>query len=135
MGMNIKEISTEALAYLGDSVLEIRVREKLVRDGISGSGSLNRASLSYVKASEQAAATHRIIPHLTAEEALIYKRGRNMSGGNVPKSATMSEYRAATGMEVLFGYLHLAERYERIDELFLKAYQTEENTQETETEK
>lgn len=133
--MNIKEISTEALAYLGDSVLEIRVREKLVRDGISGSGSLNRASLSYVKASEQAAATHRIIPHLTAEEALIYKRGRNMSGGNVPKSATMSEYRAATGMEVLFGYLHLAERYERIDELFLKAYQTEENTQETETEK
>ena len=133
--MNIKEISTEALAYLGDSVLEIRVREKLVRDGISGSGSLNRASLSYVKASEQAAATHRIIPHLTAEEALIYKRGRNMSGGNVPKSATMAQYRAATGMEVLFGYLHLAERYERIDELFLKAYQTEENTQETETEK
>lgn len=133
--MNIKEISTEALAYLGDSVLEIRVREKLVRDGISGSGSLNRASLSYVKASEQAEAMHRIIPLLTEEEALIFKRGRNMSGGNVPKSATMSEYRAATGMEVLFGYLHLAERYERIDELFLKAYQTEENTQETETEK
>ena len=52
--MNIKEISTEALAYLGDSVLEIRVREKLVNDGISGSGALNRASLSYVKASEQA---------------------------------------------------------------------------------
>ena len=135
MGMNIKEISTEALAYLGDSVLEIRVREKLVRDGISGSGSLNRASLSYVKASEQAEAMHRIIPLLTEEEALVFKRGRNMSGGNVPKSATMSEYRAATGMEVLFGYLHLAERYERIDELFLKAYQTEENTQETETEK
>lgn len=133
--MNIKEISTEALAYLGDSVLEIRVREKLVRDGISGSGSLNRASLSYVKASEQAEAMHRIIPLLTEEEALVFKRGRNMSGGNVPKSATMSEYRAATGMEVLFGYLHLAERYERIDELFLKAYQTEENTQETETEK
>lgn len=133
--MNIKEISTEALAYLGDSVLEIRVREKLVRDGISGSGSLNRASLSYVKASEQAEAMHRIIPLLTEEEALVFKRGRNMSGGNVPKSATMAQYRAATGMEVLFGYLHLAERYERIDELFLKAYQTEENTQETETEK
>ena len=50
--MNIKEVSTEALAYLGDSVLEIRVREKLVSDGISGSGNLNRASLAYVKASE-----------------------------------------------------------------------------------
>lgn len=127
-GVNIKEISTEALAYLGDSVLEIRVREKLVRDGISGSGNLNRASLSYVKASEQAAAMHRIIPLLTEEESLIYKRGRNMSGGNVPKSATMAEYRSATGMEVLFGYLHLLERFDRIDELFLTAYQTEEKT-------
>ena len=120
--MNIKEVSTEALAYLGDSVLEIRVREKLVNDGISGSGNLNRASLLYVKASEQAAAMHRIIPILSDEEALVFKRGRNMSGGNVPKSATMSEYRTATGMEVLFGYLHLLGRHERIDELFSLAY-------------
>ena len=120
--MNIKEVSTEALAYLGDSVLEIRVREKLVNDGISGSGNLNRASLSYVKASEQAAAMHRIIPLLDDEETLVFKRGRNMSGGNVPKSATMSEYRTATGMEVLFGYLHLIGRAERIDELFSLAY-------------
>ena len=130
--MNIKEISTEALAYLGDSVLEIRVREKLVHDGISGSGNLNRASLSYVKASEQAAAMHRILPLLTEEEELIYKRGRNMSGGNVPKSATMSQYRAATGMEVLFGYLHLLGRFERIDELFQRAYENEEKIKETE---
>lgn len=122
--MNIKEVSTEALAYLGDSVLEIRVREKLVNDGISGSGNLNRASLSYVKASEQAAAMHRIIPVLDEEETLVFKRGRNMSGGNVPKSATMSEYRIATGMEVLFGYLHLLGRQERIDELFSIAYST-----------
>ena len=120
--VNIKEVSTEALAYLGDSVLEIRVREKLVNDGISGSGNLNRASLLYVKASEQAAAMHRIIPILSDEEALVFKRGRNMSGGNVPKSATMSEYRTATGMEVLFGYLHLLGRHERIDELFSLAY-------------
>ena len=122
--MNIKEVSTEALAYLGDSVLEIRVREKLVRDGISGSGNLNRASLAYVKASEQAAAMHRIIPSLDEEETLVFKRGRNMSGGNVPKSATMSEYRTATGMEVLFGYLHLLGRNERIDALFSLAYPT-----------
>ncbi len=120
--MNIKEVSTEALAYLGDSVLEIRVREKLVNDGISGSGNLNRASLAYVKASEQAAAMHRLTEVLTEEEALVYKRGRNMSGGNVPKSATMAEYRTATGMEVLFGYLHLLGRHARIHELFNIAY-------------
>ena len=72
---------------------------------------------------------------LSEEEAKVYKRGRNMSGGNVPKSATMSEYRAATGMEVLFGYLHLTGQSERIDELFTFAYQNDENTNETETEK
>lgn len=130
--MNINEISTEALAYLGDSVLEIRVRELLVKKGISGSGRLNSASLSYVKASEQAAAMHRIAPFLSEEESLVFKRGRNMSGGNVPKSATMSEYRTATGMEVLFGYLHLLGRVERIDELFKKAYQIEEEQKESE---
>ena len=121
--MDIKELSTEALAYLGDSVLEIRVREKLVKEGISSSGDLNRASLAYVKASEQAAAMRRILPVLSEEEEQVFKRGRNMSGGNVPKSATMSEYRTATGMEVLFGYLHYLGRAERIDELFEIAYQ------------
>ena len=121
--MDIKELSTEALAYLGDSVLEIRVREKLVKEGISSSGELNRASLLYVKASEQAAAMRRILPVLSEEEEQVFKRGRNMSGGNVPKSATMSEYRTATGMEVLFGYLHYLGRADRIDELFEAAYQ------------
>ena len=125
--MDIKELSTEALAYLGDSVLEIRVREKLVRDGIGHSGELNRASLSFVKASEQAAAMRRIIPILSEEEALVFKRGRNMSGGNVPKSATVSEYRIATGMEVLFGWLKLSGRDERIAELFRIGYGLDEN--------
>ena len=132
MNVDIRELSTEALAYLGDSVIEIRVREKLVRDGIGHSGELNRASLAFVKAGEQAAAMRRIIPILSEEEALVFKRGRNMSGGNVPKSATVSEYRIATGMEVLFGYLHYAGRQDRIDELFEIAYNLKENT-ETET--
>lgn len=132
MNVDIRELSTEALAYLGDSVIEIRVREKLVRDGIGHSGELNRASLAFVKAGEQAAAMRRIIPILSEEESLVFKRGRNMSGGNVPKSATVSEYRIATGMEVLFGYLHYAGRTERIDELFEIAYNLKENT-ETET--
>ena len=124
--VDIKELSTEALAYLGDSVLEIRVREKLVKEGISSSGDLNRASLAYVKASEQAAAMRRILPVLSEEEEQVFKRGRNMSGGNVPKSATMSEYRTATGMEALFGYLHLKGDRDRIELLFSKAYSEEE---------
>ena len=123
--MNIKEISTEALAYLGDSVIELRVRELLVERGISGSGNLNRESLAFVKAGAQAAAMHRIAESLSEEESAIYKRGRNMSGGNVPKSATMSEYRTATGMEVLFGYLHVTGQFDRIDQLFRQAYELE----------
>ena len=128
MNIKIKEISTEALAYLGDSVIELKVRELLVERGIGGSGELNRQSLSFVKATAQAAAMRRIIPMLSEEEEAVFKRGRNMSSGNVPKSATMSEYRTATGMEVLFGYLHLSEKRERIDELFYQAYcNTEES--------
>ena len=126
MNVNTKEISTEALAYLGDCVIELKVRELLVDSGISGSGNLNRQSLLYVKASAQAAAMRKILPLLTEEESLVFKRGRNMSGGNVPKSATVSEYRAATGMEVLFGFLHVKGDNARIDELFCKAYSSDE---------
>ncbi len=132
MNIKLKEISVEALAYLGDCVIELKVREHLVESGISSSGKLNKTSLNFVKASAQARAMHRLIPILTEEEASIFKRGRNMSGGNVPKSATMSEYRAATGMEVLFGYLHIEGKSDRIDELFAIAYSdngSEENTE------
>ena len=122
MHIKIKEISTEALAYLGDCVIELCVREHLVGKGISGSGNLNRASLLFVKASAQARAMQRLLPLLTEDELAVFKRGRNMSGGNVPKSATMSEYRAATGMECLFGYLHVLEKSDRIKELFSAAY-------------
>jgi ribonuclease-3 family protein len=122
LDIKIKEVSTEALAYLGDCVIELRVRELLVSKGISGSGNLNRASLLFVKASAQAQAMQRILPLLSDEELAVFKRGRNMSGGNVPKSATMSEYRAATGMECLFGYLYLLGRADRISEIFSAAY-------------
>ena len=122
LSVKIKEISTEALAYLGDCVIELKVRERLVDSGISGSGNLNKASLLYVKAGAQAAAMRKLLPILTEEETAVFKRGRNMSGGNVPKSATMSEYRTATGMEVLFGYLHLTGQKERVDNLFDLAY-------------
>jgi ribonuclease-3 family protein len=60
----------------------------------------------------------RIEPHLTEEEAVVYRRGRNMGHGNVPKSASVAEYRRATGMEALFGYLHLTGQTERMETLF-----------------
>ena len=117
--------STAALAYLGDCVIEICVRERLVRAGISSSARLNRLALDFVRAPMQAQAMKNILPLLTEEEEGVFHRGRNLGHGSTPKSATMAEYRAATGMEALFGYLHLAERKDRIDQLFAAAYPDE----------
>ena len=117
--------STAALAYLGDCVIEMCVRERLVRAGIASSARLNKLALDFVRAPMQAQAMKNILPLLNEEEEGVFHRGRNTGHGNTPKSATMAEYRAATGMEALFGYLHLAGRKDRIDELFAVAYPDE----------
>ena len=125
--VDLKEISSAALAYLGDCVLEMCVREYLVRLGLSSSAKLNQEALNFVRASKQAQAMLRILPHLDEEETAVFKRGRNHGHGNTPKSATVSEYRSATGMEALFGYLKLAGREDRIEELFAIGYEIENN--------
>lgn len=118
----LNELATPALAYLGDCVLELRVREHLVGKGLSKSAHLNDAALGFVRASAQAAAMKKILPLLDEEETRAFLRGRNSSHVHVPKSATVEDYRAATGMETLFGYLHVSGAFDRIDELFRAAY-------------
>ena len=118
----IHTYSTASLAYLGDCVIELCVREHLVRSGISSSAKLNREALNYVRASAQANAMKNILPLLSEDEEAAFRRGRNIGHTNTPKSATVSEYRSATGMEALFGYLHLLGKQERIHELFKQAY-------------
>ena len=120
--IDIKTVSTAALAYLGDSVLEVCVREHLVSCGISTSAHLNKEALSFVRATAQADAMKNIIDLLDEDEAAVFRRGRNIGHTATPKSASMSEYRAATGMEALFGWLHLSGKEERIRELFRAAY-------------
>lgn len=130
--MELSDITTPALAYLGDSVLEVCVRTYLVTErGLSTSAHLNRASLEFVRASAQSEAVGRMEPHLTEEEAAVYRRGRNMGHGNVPKSASVAEYRRATGMEVLFGYLHLTGQTDRLDHLFRLGYGLDPDATET----
>jgi ribonuclease-3 family protein len=121
--MELSDITTPALAYLGDSVLEVCVRTYLVTEqGLSTSAHLNRASLDFVRAAAQSEAMGRLEPCLTEAEAAVYRRGRNMGHGNVPRSASVAEYRRATGMEVLFGYLHVTRQTERLDYLFRVGY-------------
>lgn len=122
MENKLNTYSTASLAYLGDSVIEICVRERLVRSGLSSSASLNKRALDFVRATAQADAMKNIIPVLSEEENAVFHRGRNIGHTNTPKSSTVAEYRMATGMEALFGYLYLAGRQERIAELFDIAY-------------
>lgn len=122
MKQALNTYSTASLAYLGDCVLELCVRQYLVKSGLSSSATLNKRALDFVRATAQAEAMKRLQPYLTEEEEAVFRRGRNVGHTNTPKSATVAEYRAATGMEALFGWLHLAGRQDRIDELFLIAY-------------
>ena len=126
MENSLNTYSTASLAYLGDCVIEMCVRERLVKSGLSSSAKLNKAALDFVRAPKQAEAMKNITDMLTEDETAVFHRGRNMGHSSTPKSATVAEYRAATGMEALFGYLYLAGRKERIKELFDIAYQTEQ---------
>jgi len=112
-------VSAAALAYLGDSVWEVLIRRRLVLSGIAQP---SEAALAYVTAAAQSDAVERLMPHLTEEEEDAYRRGRNSVHGNVPKRATVAQYRRATGLEALFGYLELCGSAERMDELITLAF-------------
>ena len=120
--INPANLSSAALAYLGDSVIEICVRRFLVGAGISHSAELNSLALGFVRASAQSEAIKVILPILTEDEEAAFRRGRNMGHSSSPKSATVGQYRAATGMEALFGWLYIQGQHDRIDELFNIAY-------------
>ena len=109
------------LAYLGDAVIELAARERLVKSGNIPPGRLHAEALLFVAASKQSAALENILPLLHKSETEIYKRGRNAKS-RAPKSASVSEYRRATGMECLFGYLYLSGEQSRIAELFDAAF-------------
>ena len=108
-----------SLAYLGDAVLEIFVREELVRSGVKNP---SIESLKYVTAPNQSAALEKILPHLSEDEEAEFRRGRNCVHSGVPKSSTPAQYRRATGLEVLFAYLYLTGNESRARELFRLGY-------------
>lgn len=121
------DITPAALAYLGDSVIEVLTRERLVSAGIPDSARLNLAAAKYVRATVQSDAVERILPLLDEAEAAVYRRARNVGHTNTPRSASPAEYRRATGMEALFGWLWLGgeEGKTRARELFCAAYGNE----------
>ena len=114
----LAEAGPLTLAYMGDAVFELLTRERIVLAGETPPAELNRLARGYVTAVAQSAAVERLLPLLDEDETAVYKRGRNAKSAHAPKSAGAVEYRRATGLECLFGYLYLAGRIERARALF-----------------
>lgn len=118
--MGINEINIISLAYLGDAVYELKVRDYLISTGISKVNKLQKEAMNFVTAKSQAKFINYFIDNeiLTEEEIDYVKRGRNASVYSHPKNTDIVTYKWATGFESLFGYLFLNDNKERIDELF-----------------
>lgn len=112
-----KQMSPLALAFLGDAVFELYVREKLLEQGNAPAQQLHRKAVGYVCARAQSQAVEEISGLLTPEEEGVFRRGRN-AHSHPPKNADVADYRRATGLEALFGYLHLCGDTARARELF-----------------
>ncbi len=117
-----------ALAFMGDSVYEQLVREKLILSANMPAGKLHSLTVRYVCCEFQSVASEKILPLLTEEESDIFRRGRNAGGITPPKHSSVREYRTATALECLFGYLYLTGRQERIDELFEIIWTNQDST-------
>ncbi|NBH83097.1 ribonuclease III [bacterium C-53] len=111
---NPKEYSPLALAFIGDAVYSLVIRTIIVDRGNVPVNRLHKETTSLVKAEAQAAVAEALHPLLTQEEEAIYRRGRNAKSGSSAKNASIQDYRKATGMEALTGYLYLKGDMERI---------------------
>lgn len=110
------------LAYMGDSYIELLTREFLIGNGDCNTATLNIKAKDFVTAASQSIAVENILPVLSEEETAVFKRGRNAKSNHSPKSASVTDYRRATGLECLFGYLYFSRSEERARELFRIAY-------------
>ena len=116
--LDLREVSPLALAFVGDSVLELLVRQRLVEYHRLAPGRLNAEKIKYVSARAQFREEKLLEPLFTPEELDMFRRGRNAIRTAVSKHATPEEYRASTGFECLLGWLYLRGDTARIRELF-----------------
>ncbi|MCI9582375.1 ribonuclease III [Clostridiaceae bacterium] len=111
------EYSPLALAYLGDAVYELAIREMVMNRGNVQVNKMHKQTAGLVKAQAQAGFYRLIEESLTEEEKAVYRRGRNAKSASMAKNATVHDYRMATGFEALIGYLYLTGQFARMAEL------------------
>lgn len=114
-----KQLNGLALAYVGDAVYEVYIRDYLVSQGQTRPNQLHKMATHYVSAKAQAQLIHGMMEEdiLTEEEELYYRRGRNSKSYTSAKNADITTYRISTGFEALMGYLHLTNQEDRLNEL------------------
>ncbi|MEK5233926.1 Mini-ribonuclease 3 [Lysinibacillus sp. FSL K6-0232] len=127
---DIKQLNALALAYMGDAVLEQKVREHLLRSGRVKPNTLHREATHYVSAKAQSMVVHRMMDenYLTEEELAVFRRGRNAKSGSVPKNTDVQTYRNSSGFEAILGNLYLLNELERVYEIIAYAIQIVEES-------
>lgn len=116
--VDLRQVSPLTLSFIGDSVYDLMVREYIISLANRPVGQLNQRKVSVVNCKFQSECAEILKPHLTEEELIIYKRGKNANVHTMPKNADRNDYHSATGFEALFGYLYLQKNIIRIRELF-----------------
>lgn len=112
-----RNISPVTLAFVGDAVYSLFVREKLVLSSDFSTGELQKLTSKKVSAHGQNALLARVESVFTEEELAVFKRGRNAKKPTRSKNASVEEYNNSTGLEAVIGYLYLTGNYARISEL------------------
>ena len=115
--VDIRTYSPLTLAYIGDGIFDLVIRSVVVGKGNTKASQLHYQTSHIVKAETQAKMIEALESELTAEEADVYRRGRNAKSPTMAKNASMADYRKATGFEALMGYLYLMDNFPRVVEL------------------
>ncbi|GLO64313.1 MULTISPECIES: Mini-ribonuclease 3 [Oceanobacillus] len=123
---DVKQLKSLALAYIGDSIYELYIREYLLEHGTVNPNKLHQSATSYVAGKTQAMVILRWLEvdgFLTEEEQKVVSRGRNAKSGSVPKNISVQTYRYSTAFEALIGYHYMLKNQGRLEELIQKAIQ------------
>lgn len=117
--MNINTINVITLAYIGDAIYEVYIREQLIKNGIAKVEDLQKEAIKYVSAKGQATILNNLLANnqLTSSEIDIVKRGRNYKRSTHPKNTDIITYKLSTGFETLIGYLYLSKNTTRLKEI------------------
>ncbi|CDQ41441.1 MULTISPECIES: Mini-ribonuclease 3 [Virgibacillus] len=128
---DVKQMKSLALAYMGDAVYEVYIREHLLQHGQVKPQQLHKEAIKYVSGKAQANVVMQWleIGYLSEEEQRVVARGRNAKSGSVPKNLSVQAYRYSTAFEALIGYHYLSKHQARLDELIEDAIKVTERSE------